>query len=184
MALPRWRGPSGTVIDADLDAACSSHDLVEHSPSRVTDVVELAPGQVPRERRSWILQDFAHEGLVPTHDQTRGYAGRHDPQEVFRDSSDELVGLVAPPARKPLLRPPAGRSARLDVPSADLVQDESGPLDVRDGIPTASDQQDGKVRMLETRNPDDPLGTIGVGDVEALAPRVVTFGRDLNETAH
>ena len=46
-----------------------------------------------------------------------GVPTRQDAQRVLDHRSHELVGLVAPAARKPLLRPATGGRPRLDVPA-------------------------------------------------------------------
>ena len=175
---------AGTVVDAHSDRACPAHDLIEDRPSRVTDVGELATRQLPQPCQAGVVENLTHQRPVAADDKTSGYAGRHDPHEVLRHRPDEFVGLVAPSPREAPLRPATGRRARLDVSGADLVRNESRPVDVRNGIPTAPDQDERKVRGLEPRDPDDPLGTIGVGGVKALAPRVETLGRDLNDSGH
>jgi hypothetical protein len=55
---------------------------------------------------------------------------------------------------------------------------------VRHGIPSPPHEHDGEVEVLETRDPDDPLGAVGIGRVEAFTPGGIPLRRDLDDAGH
>ena len=48
-------------------------------------------------------------------------------------------------------------------------------------LPTSPHEDDGKRVVVETRDPDDPLGAVGVVGGEPFQPAVEARGRDLDD---
>ena len=51
------------------------------------------------------------------------------------------------------------------------------------GVPAAAHEDDGERVVVETRDPGDPLGAVGVVGGEPLEPAVEARGRDLDDAA-
>ncbi len=95
--------------------------------------------------------------------------------------ADQPVGLVRPAAGEALLAPAAGGRAGLHVAGADLVGREPVARGHAHGIPAAAHEHDGQRVVVETRDPDDPLGAVGVVGGEPFQPAVEARGRDLDD---
>ena len=103
------------------------------------------------------------------------------PHRVLDGGADQPVGLVGPAAGEALLAPATGGGARLHVAGADLVGGEPVARGDAHGVPAAPHEHDGERVVVETRDPGDPLGAVGVVGGEPFQPAVEARGRDLDD---
>ena len=102
---------------------------------------------------------------------------------MLHGGTDQPVGLVGPAPGEALLAPAAGGGAGLHVAGAHLVGGEPVARGDAHGIPAAAHEHDGERVVVEARDPDDPLGAVGVVGGEAFQPAVEARGRDLDDAA-
>ena len=100
---------------------------------------------------------------------------------MLHRGADQPVGLVGPAPGEALLAPAARGGARLHVAAADLVGGEPGARADAHGIPASPNEDDRERVVVETSNPDDPLGAVGVVRGEAFQPAIEARGRDLDD---
>ena len=149
-------------------------------------------------RQAWVAEDVAHQRAVPAHDQPIRRSARQDPQGVLGHGPHELVGLVAPTAREPLLGPATGRGPGLHVPGPALVLGELAPVSQPHGVPAPADQDKAQRVVREGRahgcgaipahGTDDGalLGEVGavVSLGEAVQPAAGPLWADLEPSGH